>query len=203
MKVKVIERSAAHHTAETIGATVQKSRNLDPALHPFSRQREYNRAVVASKLDRMHAKPFLGSLEGHTDGIYSSARDPKSLTCVASGGGDGQIVLWDLPGRQAMVKIPNAHPRSMVNDVCFAGGSVSATLEYAPPVASGSGRQFTADGDEVEEALGEQTQQAFERSGRSARLLSCSVDKTIKLWNTISASVEAPVQTFAGRTGFQ
>lgn len=195
MKVKVIERSASAFQPDTLGGTAPKSRNLDPSLHPFARQREYQRATTASKLERMHAKPFIASLEGHTDGIYSTARDSKSLTCVASGGGDGQITLWDLPGRRSMCNIPQAHGRHMVNDLCFAGGSASS--EAGP-----SGRKFTDEGDEVLEGEA-QREEAFERSGRSARLLSCSVDKTIKLWDTTSATVTSPVQTFVGRTGFK
>ena len=46
-------------------------RNRDPALHPFERAREYTKAVVATKLDKMFAKPFIGALEGHADGVLS------------------------------------------------------------------------------------------------------------------------------------
>jgi DDB1- and CUL4-associated factor 13 len=39
------------------------------ADHPFSRAREYQRALNATKLNKIFAKPFLGTLEGHSDGI--------------------------------------------------------------------------------------------------------------------------------------
>lgn len=64
-------------------------RNLDPALHPFSKTREYTRAVTAAKMDRMFAKPFVGAIEGHQDGVYCLARDPRRVGVVAGGGGDG------------------------------------------------------------------------------------------------------------------
>ena len=35
---------------------------LDPALHPFEKAREYTRALNATKLERMFAKPFLAQL---------------------------------------------------------------------------------------------------------------------------------------------
>jgi hypothetical protein len=64
-------------------------RNLDSALHPFSKTREYTRAVTAAKMDRMFAKPFVGAIEGHQDGVYCLARDPRRVGVVAGGGGDG------------------------------------------------------------------------------------------------------------------
>ena len=54
MKVKVIARSAKR---EINGADPKLARrNLDPKHHPFAAAREYQRAVVAAKLDRMMAK---------------------------------------------------------------------------------------------------------------------------------------------------
>jgi hypothetical protein len=64
-------------------------RNLDPSLHPFSKTREFTRAVTAAKMDRMFAKPFVGAIEGHQDGVYCLARDPRRVGVVAGGGGDG------------------------------------------------------------------------------------------------------------------
>lgn len=38
---------------------------------------------------RIFAKPFVASLEGHTDGVYCLGRDPRRTDVVAGGGGDG------------------------------------------------------------------------------------------------------------------
>ena len=65
------------------------SRNLDPKVHPFARQRERMRALNAAKLDRIFAKPFVGSLDGHVEAVEVLARRPKSLSEVASGSWDG------------------------------------------------------------------------------------------------------------------
>lgn len=65
------------------------SRNLDPLLHPFSRPRERIRALNAAKLDRLFAKPFIQSLDGHLDAVEVIARQPGSLTTVASASWDG------------------------------------------------------------------------------------------------------------------
>lgn len=89
MKVKVISRSLDDHLPSSSTAPHPTQRNLDPSLHPFARAREYTRAVTAAKMDRMFAKPFVGALEGHQDGVYSLAKDPRRIGIVAGGGGDG------------------------------------------------------------------------------------------------------------------
>jgi DDB1- and CUL4-associated factor 13 len=80
---------------------VEKSaRNLDPALHPFARAREYVRALNATKLERVFAAPFVAQLgRGHVDGVYAFAKDPTSLERFASGSGDGVVKVWDLSSR--------------------------------------------------------------------------------------------------------
>ncbi|KAH8888309.1 U3 small nucleolar RNA associated protein [Thozetella sp. PMI_491] len=99
MKIKALTRSISSHQPE--GSSAPKlERNLDPAIHPFAKAREYQRALNAVKLERMFAKPFLGEMgKGHVDGVYSMAKDPNSLKHVASGSGDGILKVWDLTTR--------------------------------------------------------------------------------------------------------
>lgn len=47
------------------------------------------RALNAVKMERMFAKPFVASLEGHVDAVEVLARKPGSLTSVASASWDG------------------------------------------------------------------------------------------------------------------
>lgn len=78
----------------------RQPRNLDPALHPFERAREYTRALNATKMERMFAAPFVAQLgRGHVDGVYVLGKDPGSLDRFASGSGDGVVKVWDLPSR--------------------------------------------------------------------------------------------------------
>lgn len=79
MKIKTISRSTTAVTREKRADLVKVHRNLDPKLHPFEKAREYTRAVVAAKMDRMFAKPFVGALDGHSDSVYCCATSPKSL----------------------------------------------------------------------------------------------------------------------------
>ena len=66
-------------------------RNYDPILHQFEVPREYTRAMNATKLERVFAKPFLASLDGHRDGVNCMAKHPKSLSTVLSGACDGEV----------------------------------------------------------------------------------------------------------------
>ncbi|KAI9672916.1 MAG: rRNA-processing protein sof1 [Trizodia sp. TS-e1964] len=99
MRIKALSRSSSSQQAP--GSNVARQpRNLDPALHPFERAREYTRALNATKLERMFAAPFLAQLgRGHVDGVYTMAKDPRSLQRFASGSGDGVVKVWDLTSR--------------------------------------------------------------------------------------------------------
>eukprot|EP01062_Namystynia_karyoxenos_P080909 TRINITY_DN8799_c0_g2_i1.p1 TRINITY_DN8799_c0_g2~~TRINITY_DN8799_c0_g2_i1.p1 ORF type:complete len:479 (+),score=213.63 TRINITY_DN8799_c0_g2_i1:87-1439(+) len=117
MKLKVLSRSPREHRKERASDTAKIHRNLDPKLHPFERQLEYTRAVQASKLDRMFAKPFVAALDGHLDGIQCLAKDPTSLSLCLSGAHDGEIRLWNIQKRQLCHSVPRAH-RAVVNGLC-------------------------------------------------------------------------------------
>lgn len=86
-------------------------------MHPFAKPREYTRAVTAAKLDRMFAKPFVDSLDGHQDGVYCLGKDPRRVSIIAAGGGDGEVIVHSLSQRRALLKV-QAH-RGMVGGVCW------------------------------------------------------------------------------------
>ena len=66
-------------------------RNYDPALHPFQDSREYIRALNATKLNRVFAKPFIASLDGHRDGVSCMSKHRKQLNAIFSGSYDGEV----------------------------------------------------------------------------------------------------------------
>lgn len=100
MKVKTISRSADAYVPARNTQESALPRNLNPALHPFERAREYTRAVTATKLERMFAQPFVGQLgDGHRDGIYCIARNFQTTNQIASGSGDGVIKYWNMTSR--------------------------------------------------------------------------------------------------------
>ena len=57
---------------------------FSPELHPFEAEREYQRALNAVKLERVFAKPFLGSMDGHRDGLTCLAKHPKVVPSLHS-----------------------------------------------------------------------------------------------------------------------
>ncbi|KAI9466547.1 WD40-repeat-containing domain protein [Coemansia mojavensis] len=128
MKVKALSRSMADYTRETKSDLQRVQRNIDPALHPLERAREYKRALNAAKLERMFAKPFLASLSGHVDGVYSMAKNPWDLDQIITGSGDGEIRMWSLERQETAWKAREAH-RGIVRGVCnIPGGATDRFL---------------------------------------------------------------------------
>lgn len=105
MKVKMLTRSSDVYLRETKKDIHKVPRNYDPTLHPFEVPREYVKALNATKLERVFAKPFIGSLDGHSDGISCLAKHPKRLSVLLSGAYDGEIRLWDLARKHCMRSI--------------------------------------------------------------------------------------------------
>ncbi|XP_044756411.1 DDB1- and CUL4-associated factor 13 [Coccinella septempunctata] len=97
VKVKVICRNPDEYLRETKHDFHKVPRNYDPELHPFEAAREYTRALNAVKLERIFAKPFICSLDGHSDSISCLAKHPTHLSKLLSGAYDGELRLWDIP----------------------------------------------------------------------------------------------------------
>lgn len=94
MKVKILCRNPHDYVRQRKTDVHKLPRNLDPSLHPLEGPREYVRALNATKLDRVFAKPFVGSLSGHTDGVYCIAKHPTKLSVILSGGGEVSVLLY-------------------------------------------------------------------------------------------------------------
>ena len=65
MDFKAVSRDPKKYVRQTSRDFHPVHQNFDPDLHPFQEQREYVRALNAVKLDRVFAKPFIASLDGH------------------------------------------------------------------------------------------------------------------------------------------
>jgi len=99
MKIKTISRTEEDFCRKSTLDISKVHRNRDPALHPFDRSREYAKAVVATKLDKIFAKPFVGAMDGHTDGVYCMSTFRNRVVPLISGACDGEIRVWDLSSR--------------------------------------------------------------------------------------------------------
>ena len=121
MKVKVLNRNPNDYLKTRSGDLPKLPRNVDPTLHPHAAQREYTAALNAVKLERVFAKPFVGSLDGHRDGVYSMITHPKRLPTLISGACDGEIKIWNVTTKECLSSL-TAHSgfvRGMgINQVC-------------------------------------------------------------------------------------
>ena len=68
-------------------------------------------------MQRVFAKPFLGSLDGHRDGVHCMRKHPKQLSTLLTGACDGELRIWNLPTRECTHIIP-AHD-GFVRAMCF------------------------------------------------------------------------------------
>lgn len=126
VKIKTICRDTHDYQRKTNTEIEKVYRNTNPRLHPFQKAREYIRALNAVKLDKVFSKPFLFSLNQHTDCIKCMAKNRNSLTDFASGGFDGQIILWNLNDRAPLFNIKSSH--NFIKGICYSptGGEVLA-----------------------------------------------------------------------------
>jgi WD repeat and SOF domain-containing protein 1 len=104
-KIKVLCRNPKDYIKECRSDIHKMPRNFDPAMHPLESSREYVRALNATKLDRVFAKPFIGALSGHTDAVSCMCKHPQKLSVIMSGSCDGEIKVWNLQRKECMATI--------------------------------------------------------------------------------------------------
>eukprot|EP00088_Acartia_fossae_P007362 TRINITY_DN13462_c0_g1_i1.p1 TRINITY_DN13462_c0_g1~~TRINITY_DN13462_c0_g1_i1.p1 ORF type:complete len:439 (-),score=75.40 TRINITY_DN13462_c0_g1_i1:547-1863(-) len=100
MKVKVLKRNVEDFVRETKHDIHKIHRNYNQSEHPFEAEREYQRALNSVKLDKIFAKPFIGSLDGHRDSISCVAKHPDAVSSIVSASADGEVRLWCLSERK-------------------------------------------------------------------------------------------------------
>lgn len=105
MKIKVLCRNPKDYVRESSRDIHKLPRNLSPAMHPHESAREYVRALNATKLDKVFAKPFICSLSGHSDSVHCMSKHPQKLSILLSGSCDGEIKVWNIASRQTLLTI--------------------------------------------------------------------------------------------------
>jgi len=88
VKIKTISRS----NSERIGY----HRNFSKSEHRFGKAREYTRALKAAKLEHLHAKPFVKSLDGHVETVSKINKCRNKLPIIVSGDWNGEIRCWNV-----------------------------------------------------------------------------------------------------------
>ena len=82
----------------------------------------------AVKLDKVFAKPFLGALDGHRDGITCVCKHPAALSTISSAAADGEIRLWQLATRWVGDVFKSCHSSRVI---CVIRGLVFFVLFFS------------------------------------------------------------------------
>jgi len=172
MKIKTLSRNEEEFTRERKSDVQKVFRNADPKLHPFEKAREYIRALNAVKHERLFAKPFIGALDGHSDGIYCMSLVPSSLVDFLSGACDGGKSNAPLYVAQSS----NAYPDARSEIKLWNLTTRKATWSW-------------------------RAHEGFVRglccNSAGTRFISCGTDQTIKMWRLWDSHVAASMDTTA------
>ena len=169
-------------------------KNPNSILHPLQREREYVRAVRAAKMERIFAKPFVGAMAGHREGVYAMARDGEhaaggavhsgELTRAASGSADGSLYLWNLVSQRSTW---SANAGSFVKGLVFVPNSNAL-------IAAGADlKLFKFDSSEVVQTWKCEAGQTGLDYHRLRPIFASSSTEGVSLW---SLDRPDPVQTF-------
>lgn len=145
MKIKVLSRNPDDYIRECNRDIHRIQRNYDPSLHPFEAPREYVRALNAVKLDRVFAKPFLGALDGHKDGVICLCKNKQRLNSIFSGSCDGEIRYWNLTTRRCLQHI-QAHTGFVRGMTCSVDGNIIISVGDDKTIKYWSTDPFNEDG---------------------------------------------------------
>ncbi|KAL9641768.1 hypothetical protein ABK040_009089 [Willaertia magna] len=118
MKIKNISRDDESYTRKTNFETQRSFSDPNPDIHRFEKPREYLRALNATKIESIYAKPFLADLSGHADTPTVLAFDPNSNSHLISASSDGQIRVWDITDKKTIYAIDRAH-NGFVNGIAI------------------------------------------------------------------------------------
>ncbi|CAG0917560.1 unnamed protein product [Notodromas monacha] len=120
MKVKILSRNPMNYIRESKQDLHRIERNFDPSLHPLEAGREYVRALNATKLERVFAKPFIGCFDGHQDSVTAILPSPNRLSLLYTAAADGEIRAWRATTRQCVrIRRHGQQGDSCVRGICF------------------------------------------------------------------------------------
>lgn len=101
MKIDAIYHSVNDRRKERKGDRPAKKYSKDPVHHPLLLEREYVRALNATKVDRLLAKPFIAALCHGGEGINHLVKDYEQ-PFFATASYDNKTVLWDMNTKEKL-----------------------------------------------------------------------------------------------------
>ena len=130
-------------------------------------------------------------LQGHRSDVYGLAVFPDGIRCAAADR-DGMVRIWDLEEGKSLVEFAAAE-RPVSSVAVSADGSLLATGSW-----SGEIRLWSLQADQPKELQRLQGHRGLVSrlvfTPDSKRLVSCSRDKTARIWNVATARVEFVLQ---------
>lgn len=95
MIIKTITHDVKQNSKERKGDPTKHRFIKDAAYHPFAKQREYMRALNATKIERMLAKPFITAFSDHKEGIVRVEKHNKK-DIMLSASFDGMTNIYNI-----------------------------------------------------------------------------------------------------------
>lgn len=137
MKIESIFHSKNDRRKERRDDLPVKKYSKDPVHHPLMLEREYVRALNATKIDRMLAKPFIAALCHSGEGINRLVKDPE-LPFFATASYDGKVSLWDMGTRKK------------ISEQCFESPVAGIAIDHSQNIYVPQGRRILGNGREYE-----------------------------------------------------
>lgn len=117
MEIKILHRNPEEYKNNKGTSNYKHVRSFDKKIHLFQREVEYKRALNATKMDKIFAKPLIKCLDGHDDSIKSICVSNKNLSDLYSGSCNGIINMWNVLDKKLIKKI-KAHD-GFVRSLCM------------------------------------------------------------------------------------
>ncbi|SOV11281.1 40S ribosomal processing protein, putative [Plasmodium sp. gorilla clade G2] len=117
MEVNILHRNPEEYKNNKGTSNYKHVRSFDKKIHLFQREIEYKRALNATKMDKIFAKPLIKCLDGHDDSIKSICVSNKNLSDLYSGSCNGIINIWNVLDKKLIKKI-KAHD-GFVRSLCM------------------------------------------------------------------------------------
>ena len=105
VKINSITRTDKDYERDTKLDIHKVNRVYSANAHPLQQAREFQRAVVATKIEKIFAKPFMDALTGHSDCVCLLAKTYNNPEKVLSASFNGEVLLWDLSLKTHVGKI--------------------------------------------------------------------------------------------------
>lgn len=105
VKLNIITRTDRDLSRETKFDLHRVHHTVDSNIHQLQQPREFQRALIGAKVQKIFSKPFVKALDAHTAPINCMAKAYSVADRFISGAADGEVILWDLKSRMPRLRV--------------------------------------------------------------------------------------------------